>query len=342
MTTALVHTDWLPLAAAGALAFAVLMYVLLDGTDLGVGLLFVGERDPKHREVMVDTILPVWDGNETWIVLGGGGLIAMFPPVYSALLTAMYPVIFAMLFALILRGVAIEFRGEATGHARARWDAVMLAGSSMAAFCQGVIVGSLVQGIRTVRGAYQGGPWDWLGAFTLFCGVALAVGYAWLGACWLMWRTEGALQQRARRVSVALGTATAACTAIVSLWTLHLNGHYAHRWADESGGMALPVAVSAFALLGAGFVFAIARRRPFAPLAFALVWFVLALVCVLYTVFPFLLPPSITIAEGSSPPHTQAFVLSGSLVLVPAVLIYSTSAFWVFRGKVTSAGEQGK
>ncbi|MGT2477284.1 cytochrome d ubiquinol oxidase subunit II [Paraburkholderia terrae] len=342
MTNALVHTNWLSLAAAGTLAFAVLMYVVLDGTDLGVGVLFVSERNPKHREVMVDTILPVWDGNETWIVLGGGGLIAMFPPVYSALLTAMYPVIFAMLFALILRGVAIEFRGEATARAKARWDAVMLTGSSMATFCQGVLVGSLVQGIRTVRGTYLGGPWDWLDAFTLFCGIALVVGYAWLGTCWLIWRTEGGLQQRARRASLALGTATAACTAIVSLWTLHLNDHYAHRWADVSGGIVLFVAAFVFALLGAGFVYAIARRRPFAPLVCALVWFAFALFCVLYTIFPFVLPPSITIAQGSSPPHTQAFVLGGSSVLVPAVLVYSTFAFWVFRGKVTSAGRQDR
>ncbi len=337
MMNALVHTSWLSLAAAGTLAFAVLMYVLLDGTDLGVGVLFVSERNPKHREIMIDTILPVWDGNETWIVLGGGGLIAMFPPVYSALLTAMYPVIFAMLFALILRGVAIGFRSEATARAKARWDAVMLTGSTMAAFCQGVLVGSLVQGVRTARGTYQGGPWDWLGAFALFCGVALALGYAWLGASWLIWRTEGSLQQRARRASLALGTATAASTAIVSLWTLHLNDYYARRWTDDSGGVALPVAVFVFASLAAGFVYGIARRRAFAPLVFALIWFVFALFCVLYTIFPLVLPPSITIAQGSSPPRTQAFVLGGTSVLVPAVLIYSTFAFWVFRGKVTSA-----
>ncbi|MBP0588282.1 cytochrome d ubiquinol oxidase subunit II [Paraburkholderia sp. LEh10] len=342
MTNALAHTDWLSLAAAGTLAFAVLMYVLLDGTDLGVGVLFVSERNPAHREVMVETILPVWDGNETWIVLGGGGLIAMFPPVYSALLTAMYPVIFAMLFALILRGVAIEFRGEATARAKSRWDAVMQTGSTIAAFCQGVLVGSLVQGIRTVRATYQGGPWDWLGAFTLFCGVALALGYAWLGASWLIWRTEGILQQHARRASLMLGIATAACTATVSVWTLHLNDGYAHRWKDDFGGMALPVAVFVFALLATGFVYAVARRRAFAPLVFALFWFVFALLCVLYTIFPFVLPPSITIAQGSSPPHTQAFVLGGSSVLVPAVLIYSTFAFWVFRGKVTSAGRGHK
>jgi cytochrome bd ubiquinol oxidase subunit II len=337
MTNALAHTDWLSLAAAGTLAFAVLMYVLLDGTDLGVGVLFVGERNREHREVMVETILPVWDGNETWIVLGGGGLIAMFPPVYSALLTAMYPVIFAMLFALILRGVAIEFRGEATARAKSRWDAVMQTGSIMAAFCQGVLVGSLVQGIRTVRGTYQGGPWDWLGAFTLLCGVALALGYAWLGASWLIWRTDGNLQQHARRASLKLGIATAACTATVSVWTLHLNDGYAHRWEEDFGGTALPVAVFAFALLAAGFVYTLARRRAFAPLVFALLWFTFALLCVLYTIFPFVLPPSITIAQGSSPPHTQAFVLGGSSVLVPAVLIYSTLAFWVFRGKVTAA-----
>lgn len=336
MIDALVHTNWLALLAAGTLAFAVLMYVLLDGTDLGVGVLLGAERNVKRRELMIDTILPVWDGNETWIVLGGGGLIAMFPPVYAALLSAMYPVFFAMLFSLIFRGVAIEFRSEAGERAKAVCDVVMMIGSAGAAFCQGVLVGSLVQGIRTVGGVYDGGLWDWVSPFTLFCGVALIAGYAWLGACWLVWRTEGELQQRARRRSFVLGPATAACTAAVSIWTLQLSGNYAHRWLHEFGGAALPIAVAIFALLGAGFLWTVRKQRAFAPLVIALLWFTFALVCVLYTVFPFVLPPSITIEAGSSPPHTQAFVLSGSAVLVPAILIYSTFAFWIFRGKVSA------
>lgn len=342
MMEAIVHTNWLSLAAAATLAFAVLMYVLLDGTDLGVGVLFIGESDPKRRELMVDTILPVWDGNETWIVLGGGGLIAMFPPVYSALLTAMYPVFFAMLFSLIFRGVAIEFRSEAHERGKARWDVIMQTGSAGAAFCQGVLIGSLVQGVRTAGGVYQGGLWDWVSPFTLFCGAALIVGYAWLGTCWLMWRTEGDLHRRARRRSVVLGCATAVSTAVVSVWTLKLDDHYARRWLADSGGAAVPVAVALFALLAGSFLFAVWKRRHFAPLVVALLWFTFAAVCVVFTVFPLLLPPSITIQQGSAPPHTEGFVLSGTAVLVPAILIYSTFAFWTFRGKISSRGDESR
>lgn len=340
MMDAIVHTNWLSLAAAATLAFAVLMYVLLDGTDLGVGVLLIGENDPQRRELMVDTILPVWDGNETWIVLGGGGLIAMFPPVYSALLAALYPVFFAMLFSLIFRGVAIEFRSEAGERGKARWDLIMQTGSAGAAFCQGVLIGSLVQGVHTVGGVYQGGLWDWLSAFTVFCGLALIVGYAWLGTCWLMWRTEGELHTRARRRSLVLGCATAVSTAIVSIWTLTLDDRYARRWLHETGGVALPLAAVLFALLAGCFVVAVWKRRHFAPLVVALLWFTFALVCVLFTVFPLVLPPSITIQQGSSPARTEGFVLSGTAVLVPAILIYSTFAFWIFRGKITSRGEQ--
>ncbi|WP_250535738.1 cytochrome d ubiquinol oxidase subunit II [Caballeronia sp. AZ10_KS36] len=342
MIDAVFMTNWLSIAAAATLAFAVLMYVLLDGTDLGVGVLLIAERDPKRRELMVDTILPVWDGNETWIVLGGGGLIAMFPIVYGALLSAMYPVIFCMLFALIFRGVAIEFRGEAGQNAKTGWEWIMLAGSFAAAFCQGVLVGSLVQGIRTEGGTYHGGIWDWVSPFTLFCGVALAGGYAWLATCWLMWRTEGRLQQRARRASIVLAATTALSTACVSIWTLQLNAMYASHWVNEFGRAPLITAIAVYALLGACFLLVVLAKRPFLPLVIALGWFTFSLLCVFFTIFPLVLPPSITIQAGSSPPHTLAFVLSGASVLVPAILIYSTFAFWVFRGKVSSASGEGQ
>jgi cytochrome d ubiquinol oxidase subunit II len=339
MINAIFTTNWLSLAAGATLAFAVLMYVLLDGTDLGVGVLLLFEHDAQRRESMINTILPVWDGNETWIVLGGGGLIAMFPIVYGALLSAMYPVFFAMLFALIFRGVAIEFRGEAGTNAKARWDWIMVTGSVAAAFCQGVLIGSLVQGIRTEGGSYRGGPWDWVSPFTLFCGIALAGGYAWLATSWLMWRTEGKLQRRAWRWSMGLGASTALSTAAVSIWTLLLHPMYESRWLDEFGTTPLFAAVVGYSVLAACFLLAVARQRAFLPLVISLGWFTFSLCCVLFTIFPLVLPPSVTIEAGSSPPHTQAFVLSGASVLLPVILIYSTFAFCVFRGKVTSASE---
>ncbi|MEK6346668.1 MAG: cytochrome d ubiquinol oxidase subunit II [Burkholderia sp.] len=338
MKDALLHTPWLSLAAAATLPFSVLMYVLLDGTDLGVGVLLAGEPDAGRRETMIDSILPVWDGNETWIVLGGGGMLALFPGVYGALLTALYPVCFAMLFALIVRGVAIACRGMAGRRAAAWCDALLLAGSAVAAFSQGVLIGALVQGVRTRGGVFVGSPWDWASGFSLFCGLALVTGYAWLGACWLIWRTVGSQQQRARRWSIGLGAGTALGTALVSIWTLRLDGRYADRWLVESGPGAIACATAIFAALGVVFAVAIARRRGVAPLVAALLWFSFALACVVWTVFPLLLPPSVTIEAGSAPPRTQAFVMAGASVLVPAVLIYSTFAFRVFRGKILPPG----
>ncbi|MEA3125500.1 MAG: cytochrome bd ubiquinol oxidase subunit, partial [Caballeronia sp.] len=197
-------TGFLPLLAAGTLAFAVLMYVVLDGTDLGVGILFLTKPTTAQREMMVDSILPVWDGNETWLVLGGGGLIAMFPLAYAVFLSALYPVFFAMLLALIFRGMAIEFREHTDERRKPSCDAAMFAGSLLSAVCQGVLLGALIEGVHIARDQYAGGWLDWLTPFTVFCGIGLSIGYAWLGACWLMWRTEGALHRRARRVAVWL------------------------------------------------------------------------------------------------------------------------------------------
>ena len=341
MIAAALQTGWLALLAAATLAFAVLVYVLLDGTDLGVGILFAMQRDSERRELMVDTILPVWDGNETWIVLGGGGLIAMFPTAYGILLPALYPVFLMMLLALIFRGVAIEFREHGSERGKRRWDVTMFAGSLLAACAQGILLGALVQGIRVANGAYAGGRWDWLTPFTCFCGAGLAIGYGWLGACWLIWRTSGELQAQARRAALPLGVLTLLCTSGVAAWTPLLDASYASRWFVEYGVLPSVAAAALFALLAAAFVVAVRRERHFAPLAAALGWFVVAFGCVLFTIFPSMLPPSLSIAAAASPPETEAFVLGGSAFLIPAILAYSTFAFWVFRGKVPSNANTG-
>src|ERR1700722_20110925 len=190
----------LTLVWACVIAFAVLAYVLLDGFDLGVGILFAAERRDADRDVMMNSVAPTWDGNETWLVLGGGGLFAMFPLAYAVILPALYPAIIVMLLGLVFRGVAFEFRFRAdTVRGRAWWDRAFLCGSTLAAFCQGLVLGGLLQGIRVEDRVYAGGGWDWLNGFTVLCGIAVVCGYALQGTCWLIWRTEGALQERCGR-----------------------------------------------------------------------------------------------------------------------------------------------
>ena len=222
---------WLPVVWACISAFTILAYIVLDGFDLGIGILFAVEPAKADRDVMVNTVAPVWDGNETWLILGGAALYGVFPLAYATILPALYPPIIAMLLALIFRGVAFEFRFRALSRIGLHlWDLSFFGGSVMAGFCQGLILGALVQGIRVVDGAYAGGWWDWLSPFSLLCGVAVVIGYALLGACYLVWRTEGPMQARLRRQARLLGAATLAAIVIVSLWTPLLHVQYLRHW----------------------------------------------------------------------------------------------------------------
>ncbi len=325
----------LPLIWAGLLAFAVLAYVVLDGFDLGIGILFAVEHEAHDRDLMVNTIAPVWDGNETWLVLGGGGLFAMFPLAYAVIMPALYPAIVAMLLALVFRGVAFEFRFRATSRAgRAAWDFAFAGGSTVAALCQGLALGGLLQGIHVEGRAYAGGWWDWLTPFTVLCGVALVAGYALLGATWLVWRTEGALQQRCRRHALRLGVATLAFIVAVSIWTPLLNAAFAARWFSwPSIALTSPVPVLV-ALLAFGLWRGLERQQQVTPFLCALGWFVLCFAGLGISLFPHIVPPGITIWDAAAPPQSQAFLLVGAVVLVPIILAYTGFAYFVFRGKV--------
>ncbi len=325
----------LPLVWGGLIAFAVLAYVVLDGFDLGTAILFVVERQPEDRALMMNSIAPVWDGNETWLVLGGGGLFAVFPLAYAVIMPAFYPTIIGMLLALIFRGVAFEFRFRArTAHGRAAWDFAFLAGSTLAAFAQGLTLGGLLQGVRVVNGAYAGGWWDWLTGFTILCGLALVIGYALLGATWLIWRTEGALQRRCRRHARVLGVATLALIVVVSLWTPMLNAAFARRWFGWPGILLTSPVPVLVALLAWGFWRGLDRRHEVTPFLCALGWFVLCYVGIGISLYPFIVPPSITFRDAAAPPESQAFLLVGAAVLVPIILAYMGYAYYVFRGKV--------
>ena len=325
------HDIW-----AGIIAFAVLAYVILDGFDLGVGILFPLFPERHDRDVMTNSIAPVWDGNETWLVLGGGGLMAVFPLAYATVLPALYVPIILMLLGLIFRGVAFEFRFR-TERWRPVWDWGFALGSLTAAFMQGIAVGALVQGIKIADRAYAGGWWDWLTPFTLLTGVALVAGYALLGATWLNLKTSGVLQERARQLALLAGLATLGAMAAVSLWTPFLDAVYYQRWFGWPTmifSVLVPALVAACALmLWQG----LASGKHLQPFLSALGLFVLSFIGLGIGFYPYIVPGALTIAEAAAPDVSLGFLLVGTAVLVPIILAYTGYAYWVFRGKIDPA-----
>jgi cytochrome bd ubiquinol oxidase subunit II len=325
----------LTLVWACLIAFAVLAYVLLDGFDLGVGILFAAERRDEDRDVMMNSVAPTWDGNETWLVLGGGGLFAMFPLAYAVILPALYPAIIAMLLGLVFRGVAFEFRFRAdTVRGRAWWDRAFLCGSTLGAFCQGLVLGGLLQGIRVEDRVYTGGWWDWLTGFTVLCGLAVVCGYALQGACWLIWRTDGVLQDRCRRHARVLAVVTLGFIVAVSVWTPMLNPMFMQRWFTWPGIVLTSPVPILVALVGWAFWRGLSLRHQVTPFLCVQAWFVLSYAGLGISLWPLIAPPDITIWDAAAPPSSQAFLLVGAVVLIPIILSYTGYAYWVFRGKV--------
>jgi cytochrome d ubiquinol oxidase subunit II len=327
-----VHLD-LAFVWAVLIAFAVLAYVLLDGFDLGVGILFPLLPEKVHRDTAMNSIAPVWDGNETWLVLGGGGLMAVFPLAYAIILPALYAPLIAMLCGLVLRGVAFEFRFR-TERARFVWDLSFAVGSFVAALAQGIMLGALVQGIKVEGRAYAGGWFDWLTPFSLLTGVSVVVGFALLGATWLIWKTEGVLQNRAYRFAWFLAPGLLAAVGLVSLWTPFLNPQFLIRWFSWPAILyvaPVPLLTAATAVrLG----LALRNRREFEPFAATSVLFVLCYVGLGVSLYPNIVPPSITIWKAAAPDSSLSFLLVGAAVLIPMILAYTAHAYWVFRGKV--------
>jgi cytochrome bd ubiquinol oxidase subunit II len=323
----------LPFIWAGIIAFAVLAYVILDGFDLGVGILFPLARNRVERDTMMNSVAPVWDGNETWLVLGGGGLLAAFPLAYAIVLPAFYAPLTAMLIGLILRGVAFEFRWK-TERAKWVWDWSFFDGSLLAALAQGISLGALVQGIPILQRAYVGGWWDWLTPFSLLTGLALIVGYILLGSTWLIMKTGGALQERSRKQALMSGGALLVLMGVVSLWTPFLNPVYYSRWFVWPAmlfSFVVPLLVLACAwLLYRGLKLNFERQ----PFIAALGLFVFSYVGIGISFYPNIVPPGLTIHEAAAPDASLAFMLPGALVLVPIILIYTAYSYWVFRGKV--------
>ncbi|HEV7266895.1 MAG TPA: cytochrome d ubiquinol oxidase subunit II [Falsiroseomonas sp.] len=336
----------LPLIWALLLATAVFLYVAMDGFDLGVGIVFPGLAHGEQRDVAVASIAPVWDGNETWLVLGGGGLLAVFPLAYSIVMPALYMPLIVMLLALIFRGVAFEmrFRQETDAGKRA-WDNGFWLGSTVAALSQGIALGAFVQGIAVVGRGYAGGWWDWLTPFSLLTGVALVAGYGLLGATWLVWKTEGELHEVARRLAGWLTVATLLFIVAVSLIMPFLQPTFAQRWFGFPhllGAGIVPVLVVVlvvvlFRALAAAPVQGTRTSllwRDAIPFGCALGLFLLGYVGLGISLWPMIVPGALTIWQAAAPPATQAFLLVGAAVLVPIILVYTGFVYWIFRGKV--------
>ncbi|SFD22689.1 cytochrome d ubiquinol oxidase subunit II [Massilia yuzhufengensis] len=318
--------------------FAVFMYVLLDGFDLGIGLLFPFTPDKRDRDTMMHTVAPVWDGNETWLVLGGTGLLAAFPVAYAIILSGLYLPLVFMLIGLVFRGVAFEFRFKAREGERHLWDQAFIGGSVVAAFFQGVALGAFLDGITVSGRSFAGGALDWLAPFPLLAGMGVMVAYTLLGATWLVMKTEGELHARMVQVARPFALMLLAAIAIVSIWTPLRDPAVATRWFSFPNIVLLapvPVLVLVFIALLLWALRGKDQRLPHRlPFVAALALVFLGYCGMAISIWPHIVPPAISIWEAASPPSSQGFALVGTLVILPVVLVYTGWSYWVFRGKV--------
>ena len=327
----------LPAIFAFIIAFAIFAYVVMDGFDLGIGILFAAIPAGRERDSAMNSIAPVWDGNETWLVLGGGGLLAAFPLAYGMILSALYAPIIAMLLALVFRGVAFEFRWRDPGH-RPFWDFAFNLGSVVAALAQGITLGALLQGIVIRDRGYAGGWFDWLTPFSLLVGVSLVAGYALLGATWLIMKSEGPLQERCYRLALRLGIAVIVAMAAVSAWTPFLRDAYWLRWFAWPQVLFTAQVPLLVVIASAVFFFSLRRRHHYTPFLMALGLFTLGLAGLGISLYPYVVPPAVSIWDAAAPNASLKFMLPGVLVMVPIILAYTGYSYWVFRGKTGHEG----
>ena len=321
---------WLVDFWAAVIAFAILMYVVLNGYDLGVGILFGTQTNEQHRAMMMGAIAPYWDGNETWLVLTGAGLFAAFPMVYAILLPAFYLPVALMLFGIAFRGVAFEFRERSTAM-RPVWDQGFFIGSLIIAFVQGAAIGAMVQELHVVDGRYAGGGFDWVTPFAIFCGIGAVLGYALLGAAWLVLKTDGELRDWAyRRLPWLLG-GVVAVLMIVFVYALVKQLHVFDRWSTHPVLLLLPLAAG---LAIGGLVLGV-RQRDGLPFAMAVVAVAFSFLTLAASFWPYMIPYTVTVEDAAAPPQSlEFFFWGGGLVVFPIVLIYTAAVFWIFRGKV--------
>ncbi|WP_332673331.1 cytochrome d ubiquinol oxidase subunit II [Aromatoleum sp.] len=324
----------LPLIWAVIILFGVMMYVIMDGFDLGIGLLYPFLPDKTDRDVMMNTVAPVWDGNETWLVLGGAGLLAAFPLAYAVVLSAFYLPLILMLLGLIFRGVAFEFRFKADEHHRHWWDKAFIGGSLAATFFQGVTLGGFIQGIAVTDRAYAGGAFDWLTPFSVFVGAGLVVTFALLGCTWLIYKTQGPLQARMFALARPLTLTLLAVIAVISIWTPLALPNIAARWFSMPN-MLWFAPVPVLVVLT---VWELLRRLQGeahgGPFVLTLFLVFLGYSGLGISLWPNIIPPDITIRDAAGPAQSMGFTLVGALLIIPLILMYTAWGYYVFRGKV--------
>ncbi len=315
------------------IAFAVFMYIVMDGFDLGIGMLFPFFPKKEDRNVIMNSVAPIWDGNETWLVLGGGGLFAAFPLAFAVLMPAIYTPIIAMLIGLIFRGVAFEFRWR-TQRDRNLWDIAFAGGSLLAAMSQGVALGAILQGVAVSGRHYGGGWWDWLTPFSLLTGVSVVAGYSLLGATWLLMKTTDDLRTEAYRLARVLAIATVGAIGLVSLATPFLKNDYWRRWFEWPNMLftsPIPIAVTVITFF---LLKSLANKHDYRPFLLSLALFALCFAGLGVSMWPYIVPQSITIRDAAAPDNSLYFMIVGIAILVPLILAYTAYAYWVFRGKV--------
>jgi len=324
---------WLPLIWVIVLGVAVALYVMLDGFDLGIGILFPASPEESHRDQMMNSVAPFWDGNETWLVLGGGGLLVAFPLAYSIMMPAVYLPVLIMLLALVFRGVAFEFRWVAKPHHQL-WDIAFAGGSIVASLMQGIILGALLQGVEVSNNAYAGGTFDWLSPFSLLTGVAVLAGYALLGATWLVMKTDGAVQAKARDQAKRLLPLVLAALAIVSLWTPLAIPRIYERWFSLPNFLILAPVPLLTAYAAWSCWSGLKNGDDTRPFVSTIAIFLLGFIGLAVSNLPFILPPSIDVWQAAAHPSSQLFMLVGVLILLPIILGYTVFVYHTFRGKV--------
>ncbi len=326
--------DLVPLWAV-ILCIAVLMYVLLDGFDLGVGILFLFRKNDQDRDMMVASVAPIWDFNETWLILGSGGLLAVFPLAFAIIMPAVYFPILVMLLGLLFRGVAFEFR-DAPGARKSIWNAAFTYGSLLATFAQGVVLGNFIIGFPVSGRSFAGTSWDWIAPFPLLTGLGLVVGYALLGSTWLYMKTEGELQEWARRTSRQFLLGILVFIITVSIWTPIVDERIAARWFSLPNLFFFAPVPILTAILAWLLWDSLRLGREVLPFLCSMGLFFLAFTGLIISLWPYVVPPSITLWDAATAPMSQQFLMVGTMFLLPVILLYVFWSYWVFRGKVRS------
>ena len=325
----------LPLIWFVIIIFSTLMYIVMDGFDLGIGILYPFVKSNADRDLMMNSVAPVWDGNETWLVLGGAALFGAFPLAYAVILDALAIPLTLMLVALIFRGVAFEFRFKADEHHRYFWDRAFLISSDIATFLQGVVVGSVIEGFPVANRAFTGGAFDWLAPFPLFCGFGLVIAYALLGCGWLVMKTEGHLQQQMYKVLKPLTLVMLAVLAVISLWTPLAHDAIAARWFSFPNILFfLPVPLLVLVCVAALF-HSVSRHLHYTPFFAALGLVFLGFTGLGISIWPMIIPPVIDYEMAAAPGESLSFMLVGALFIIPVILVYTWWSYYVFRGKIT-------